>query len=142
MACAWVEAARALLGVPFCHQGRSRQGLDCLGLLILSAHAAGLRFGGYQPLQLDEGGYGPRPDTDYLAQRLGAYLSAVPRQAMQVGDVLLLRVEGRAQHLALVMDYPYAAALGMIHAYAPARRVVEHRLDDDWQRAIARVYRP
>ena len=29
----------------------------------------------------------------------------------------------------------------MIHAYAPARKVVEHRYDSAWQKATQAVYR-
>jgi hypothetical protein len=29
----------------------------------------------------------------------------------------------------------------MIHCYAQARRVVEHRLDDDWKKRLVKVFR-
>jgi hypothetical protein len=137
---ALLTAARGFLGVPFAHQGRSRQGLDCLGLLMLSAEAAGLRIDGRMPQAYDQRTYGHRPDCAYLERMLGMCLRPVSLTHKRPGDVLLLRIEGRAQHLALVSDYPAAGSLGMIHAYAVARKVVEHRLDESWEAAIHGVY--
>lgn len=135
-----VACARAHLGVRFAHQGRHpATGLDCLGLLIVASEAAGVKLQGMKPSMLDDRQYGARPDTEYLRAMLAQHLQPVARP--QFGDVLLLRVEGRPQHLALVTDYPVVGELGMIHAYAIARRVVEHRLDDVWHANIAQVYR-
>ena len=135
-----VASARAFLGVRFSHQGRHpATGLDCLGLLIATASRAGVTLQGKAPEALDDRQYGVRPDTDYLQRMLGAHLQAV--DAPEIGDVLLLSIDGRPQHLALVSDYPVADELGMIHAYAVARKVVEHRLDEAWRQKIHQVYR-
>ena len=135
-----VACARHYIGVRFAHQGRTAAtGLDCLGLLIVAAKDAGIVLQGNCPTLLDDRRYGARPDTVNLQRQLGTFLDAV--DTPQMGDVLLLRIEGRAQHLALVGDYPERGELSMIHAYAVARRVVEHRLDTAWREAIAGIYR-
>lgn len=135
-----VACARTHVGVRFAHQGRNpASGLDCLGLLITAAKQAGATLGGQCPSALDDRQYGSRPDSEYLQSMLGRYLQSV--DSPQIGDVLLLRIAGRAQHLALVSDYPHDGELGMIHAYATARRVVEHRLDAQWRSQIAQIYR-
>lgn len=135
-----IACARTFVGVRFAHQGRSpATGLDCLGLLMVSAEAAGIRLQGLRPLALDDRQYGTRPDTVHLQAMLEQHLQRVEYPA--IGDVLLLRVDGRPQHLALVSDYPVEGELGMIHAYAVARRVVEHRLDATWRAQIAQAYR-
>jgi cell wall-associated NlpC family hydrolase len=135
-----VACARAYVGVRFAHQGRNpASGLDCLGLLIAAARQAGVTLQGHCPSVLDDRHYGSRPDVHYLQVMLGTYLQ--PVDFPEIGDVLLLRVVGRAQHLALVSDYPAEGELGMIHAYATARCVVEHRLDAQWRSQIAQVYR-
>jgi len=134
-----IACARNYVGVRFRHQGRDRvTGLDCLGLLIVSARDAGIRLHGKCPTMLDVVDYGHLPDMHRLRSMLEQYLQPVAYP--QVGDVVLLTVEGRAQHLALVSDYPQPQALGMIHAYAGARRVVEHRLDDAWRQQIVQSY--
>ncbi|MFM9889785.1 MAG: NlpC/P60 family protein [Rickettsiales bacterium] len=134
-----VAAARSYLGVRFAHQGRSDAGLDCLGLLLLSAEKAGLRFGGLSALALDVPHYGTRPDSVLLGSKLGDYLVAV--HVAQPGDILLLAIDGRPQHLALVSDYPAKGMLGMIHAYAATRKVVEHAYDAHWQAATRQIFR-
>lgn len=137
---ALVHAARQLLGVRFAHQGRSVHGLDCLGLLLLAAQQAGITLQNKAVMHFDRRDYGTWPDTQYLQATLEAHL-APAEDELRCGDVLLLRIEGRPQHLALVTDYPAPASWGMIHAYAAARKVVEHRLDAAWEQAIHRRYR-
>jgi hypothetical protein len=136
-----VVAARQFLGVRFAHQGRTRAGLDCLGLLMATAQALDLRFHGTPAHALDVPSYGTRPDMVQLKAKLEAHLLPVPKRALQPADILLLKIEGLPQHLALVSDYPIAGEHGMIHAYAPARAVIEHRYDPHWQRATYAAYR-
>jgi cell wall-associated NlpC family hydrolase len=38
----FVAAARGYIGVPCRHQGRSRRGLDCIGLVVVAARDCGL----------------------------------------------------------------------------------------------------
>lgn len=135
-----VAEARALLGVRFRHQGRDAQhGLDCLGLLMIAAERAGVRLAGMAPAALDRQDYTSRPDAVALEAQLAQWLVRV--DAPEPGDVLLLNIQGEAQHLALVSDYPVTGQVGMIHAYAPARQVVEHRYDAAWQAATRGVFR-
>lgn len=135
-----VIEARRWLGTRFRHQGRRRAsahdpgGVDCLGLLIGVAEALTLqdRHGALLS-RADEVSYGHLPDGARLAERLGELL--LPVERMREGDILLFRLDGNPQHLAIVSDY------GIIHAYAPARRVVEHRLDAAWEEKIAGIFR-
>ncbi|MFN8971556.1 MAG: NlpC/P60 family protein [Alphaproteobacteria bacterium] len=141
-ASAVIACARSYVGVRFAHQGRARQtGVDCLGLLILVAEEVGLSFDAQAPRALDRTDYGAYPDAEFLRERLDHFLKPSPIDQMREGDVLLLAIDGRAQHLALVTDYPVPGELGMIHAYAPARKVIEHRMDESWRKAIVGVYR-
>jgi cell wall-associated NlpC family hydrolase len=135
-----VMAARSYIGVRFAHQGRSKTtGVDCLGLLLCAAQDAGLLLKQRTMHEYDRADYGTFPDAQMLRTQLEAVL--LKTDTIQVGDVLLLNIDGRPQHLALVSDYPQAGAFGMIHAYAPLRKVVEHRLDDVWLKAVEQVFR-
>lgn len=119
-------------------------GCDCLGLLIGVAQELALRSSGSQHLLawFDENSYGHYPDETHLRRRLDALLTAVEIQEVIPGDVLLFRIDESARHLAIVSDYPPGGSgLGIIHAYAPARAVVEHRLDECWKKRIVAVYR-
>lgn len=134
-----VSAARKFLGVKFAHQGRSVAGLDCLGLLLVSAAEEGLTFDGSHISTIDVPNYPTRPDTVFLCTQLERFLVRVNDARM--ADVALLEIDGAPQHLAILSDYPAAGELGMIHAYAVSRKVVEHRYDEHWQKATRQIYR-
>lgn len=136
-----IACARQLIGVQFAHQGRTSEGLDCLGLLLLAAKNAGIVMNGVSPDTLDVPHYGMRPDAQLLKQKLDTYLIPVATQAQRAGDVVLLKIDGLPQHLALLTDYPMQGELGMVHAYAPARAVVEHRYDAHWRKQTYYTYR-
>lgn len=136
-----IACARQFIGVRFAHQGRTPEGLDCLGLLILTAQTSGVRITGIEAAALDVPHYGTRPDAALLKHTLDTHLSAVTQAQVREGDVVLLKIDGVPQHLALITDYPMAGELGMIHAYAPARKVVEHRYDAHWRKQTYVVYR-
>lgn len=134
-----VTQARTWLGTPFHHQARLKGvGCDCLGLVVGVVDELGLKDRNGQLLAAyDEIVYSKEPDGAYLTQKLTDLLEEV--QAAQAGDLALFSVRDNPQHLAIITDYE--GTLGMIHAYAPARRVVEHRLDDDWNSRLVKVFR-
>lgn len=144
-----VRAARGWIGTRFHHQGRvkasvgQRGGCDCLGLLVGVARELQLPARGNQGLlaDFDERDYGHLPDGGHLQAVLTRVLRPIAVEAMRAGDVLLLRFEQEPQHLAIVSDYPRGGGLGLIHALAANRRVVEHRLDALWRGRIVAVYR-
>lgn len=120
-----IETARKYLGVRYKHQGRTRFGLDCLGLVVRVAHDLGLS-------DEDSTDYGNVPDGKRLMLEFDKRLDVVNHG--QPGDVLLMRFDQNPQHLAIITDK------GIIHSYAQARAVVEHGLDDVWSNRIVRTY--
>lgn len=137
-----VAQARGLLGVRFRHQGRDvAHGVDCLGLLLVVADKLQLRFDAHSVMALDQRHYRTKPDTEFLRAQLAQWLLPIEKTQTQIGDIILLCIDGSPQHLAILSDYPLAGEMGMIHAYAPARRVVEHRYDTPWRRATYAAYR-
>lgn len=123
-----VAAARGWLGTPWHHQGRLKGvGVDCVGVVIGVAGELGIS-------DFDITGYGHRPDSRELERLAGHLMVEVPVAEAQPGDVLLLDVDKQPQHLAFVTD------VGMLHAYAPLRRVVEHRRDAAWDDRIVAVF--
>lgn len=127
-----ISGARALLGVPFLHQGRSAvDGVDCAGLLVLAAQTMGVPV-------LDSVGYGPFPHDGELE----GYLAEQPRLARrdwpddrQPGDLLLLRMFQVPQHLALQTSEDT-----MIHSWEGVGHVCEHRIDEKWAARIVAAY--
>jgi len=141
-----VTHARDWIGTRFHHQGRLKKaprhkgGVDCLGLLAGVASELGLRGpDGALLVAKDETDYSHQPDSARLRILLSQLLKPIPPQGIIPGDVLLLRVDDSPQHLAIVSDRQ--DGLGIIHAYAPARAVVEHGLDDFWLERIEAAYR-
>ncbi len=142
-----VLQARSWIGTRFRHQGRIKRsdahggGVDCLGLIAGVARELSLTDGSGQPLSdFDERSYSKMPDGSYLCQRLDALMERVSLADMDVGDVVVFRLDHNPQHLAIVSPYN-GDAFGMIHAYAPARKVVEHRMDESWKERLYAAFR-
>jgi len=126
-----VRAARRLIGVPFRHQGRTVEGIDCVGLLIHVARSLDIAHG------WPEMPYAKFPPADYVRGVLDRYLNELSYPP-EAGDIALIRWRRTANHLAIVGDgdKPYT----LIHAYYVMGRVVEHRADPDWQDRIVALY--
>jgi NlpC/P60 family putative phage cell wall peptidase len=136
-----VNQARTWLGTPFHHQARlKRVGCDCLGLIIGVVDELGLRDRHGQRLAgYDEVSYSREPDGAYLTQKIAALLDEVPVVEAQAGDLALFAMGDNPQHLAILTEED--GTLGMIHCYAQARCVVEHRLDEEWKQRLVAVFR-
>lgn len=136
-----VAQARTWLGTPFHHQARLKgKGCDCLGLIVGVVDELGLEDrNGMKLAAYDEVTYSKEPDGAYLIQKLTGLLEEVPITEARAGDLALFKVRENPQHLAILSDYE--GGLGMIHSFAPSRRVVEHRLDDEWKSKIIKVFR-
>jgi hypothetical protein len=140
-----VVCARGWLGTRFHHQGRLKKtvthkgGVDCLGLLVGIACELDLRAADNTLLaDFDRADYTHLPDTERLQQTLSSLLVAIPMGGIAPGTILLLNIDGRPQHMGIVSDL--GRGLGLIHAYAPARAVVEHVLDTIWHERIVAAY--
>jgi cell wall-associated NlpC family hydrolase len=128
-----VAAARRWLDTPFHHQGRAKSvGVDCAGVLVEVARELGLG-------DVDIRGYGHRPDSRELERLCYFHMTLVRLLDAEPGDVLLIEVDGQPQHIAFLTRLEGEAA--MLHAYAPARRVVEHRMDEEWGSRVVAAFR-
>jgi cell wall-associated NlpC family hydrolase len=123
-----VAAARRWLGTPFHHQGRLKGvGVDCAGVIVEVARE--LKIG-----DVDVQGYGHRPDSRELEQLCRDHMTLIPFDQSKPGDVLLIMIDSAPQHLAFRTD------VGLLHSYAPARRVVEHGIDQGWADKIVAAF--
>ncbi|MDE3017062.1 MAG: C40 family peptidase [Pseudomonadota bacterium] len=135
-----IEQARTWLGTPYHHQARLKGvGCDCLGLVVGVADELGLTHRDGRLLRsFDETDYSHQPDGARLTAMLQSVLDEIPKEEAEPGDLVLFSIEGNPQHVGLLTDYE---GLGVIHCYAPSRKVVEHRLDKKWQSRIVKVFR-
>lgn len=105
-------AACAKEGWPFRPQGRGREGLDCLGLVLVASAAAGARL---EVPALPMLGHG-RLDVFSRMRELG--LREVELAVALPGDILLAFPATRQAHLGI------RTAEGVVEANARVRRVV------------------
>jgi cell wall-associated NlpC family hydrolase len=120
--------------VRFRHQGRSRNGVDCAGLVYVSLSAAG------RP-PIDMPAYGREPLGGRLSAHLAMNFESIDKADIQPGDIVLMRFQGEPCHLAILGDYLYGG-LSLIHAYAMVKKCIEHRLDAEWTSYIVEAFRP
>lgn len=120
-----IAAARGYLGVRWHHQGRSRAGIDCAGLIIAVANDLGLSA-------FDTADYGHIPSAQRMQQHLND--QAVRIYDLRPGCILLMKFEAEPQHLAIY------AGRTMIHALMQARAVVEHNYGEPWPSRTVAYY--
>ena len=79
----FIAVARGYVGVPWRHQGRSRFGIDCVGLLVCVARDLGIQIE-------DMRAYEREPRAHDLACMLRRHCVSVPVAGMRRGDIVLL----------------------------------------------------
>lgn len=120
-----VGRARALVGTRFRPQGRSHDGVDCVGLILAV-------------FDIDPGGVrrNYRLRGDHAAEMkttLGHLFRRVSKAEARAGDVLILRVADDQLHMAV------KTATGFVHADARLGRVVEAPAEPQWP--VTAIYR-
>lgn len=128
-------AARSFVGAKWRHRGRSERAMDCLGLLFLSAVRVG------QDWQ-DVKGYGREPWDNQLATELERRFGApVPRDKIQVGDILLIRWrESEPSHVGVAGLHP-DGGLTIVHVHT-LLGCVEQSLRGPILSVVVAAYRP
>lgn len=127
-----VAKAREFLGVRYVHQGRSRSGVDCIGLPVCVRAELGLEH-------LDAAAYGRRTIDSEMLEFCRTNMREVKSSELQPGDILV-QMHGTVRHMAIVGDYPFGG-LSVIHAWLPNRKVAECRLDDEFMRDVRGCFR-
>ena len=121
--------ARTFLSVRFKHQGRSKKsGVDCIGLAVCVLSELGLPI-------VDITNYARKPNPQMMGESIEPYLLQIPKTDIVAGCILWMQFAKEPMHIAIV------TGLGMIHAYEPIGRVVEHNIDAKWNRRIYRAYK-
>lgn len=121
-----IAAARECLQTKWCHQGRLvGVGIDCVGIVVHAARVLGLPH-------TDCANYRRRPDGVTLVAHLEKNLVRIDPAAAGPGDVLCMWW--------VRPDLPYhlgiVTPIGMLHAYALVRKVMEHEMTDSWKERV------
>ena len=125
-----VEIARSWLNVPWRHQGRTRLGVDCVGLITIPAKTLGLSdydFFDYERIP------GQDPEK-FLVHFRKTCRQIFPVTAAREGDILIFtdrRFPVHAGIKASLEGFP-----SVIHATMAYYRVRETRFTSDWEKAL------
>jgi len=111
-----IAEARRWLGTPFRHQGRTGDGLDCVGLLVVIARGLDLPHH-------DVTGYTRRAEGMGFLDHFHAHLVEIAPGIARAGDVLVFVETAYPCHTGLMSSHRGAAHL--IHAHALRGRVIE-----------------
>ena len=111
MKLSYAERARALVGTRFRAQGRGKDGVDCVGLILLAFDVDAVEFRKNYRLRGDH--------LSEIEQGLLQQFRRVARRDLRPGDVMLMRVADDQLHLGVLTRD------GFVHAHAGIGFVVE-----------------
>ena len=129
------EAARSYLGVPWQDGGRTRAGLDCLGLVLLASRDVGIEF--------DPKGQLDRRATPALLMRQALkWTRRVPLATAAAGDYVFADM-GLAQQIGILAPASGAGAEdGLNCIFAAVNRAVVEQPFRPRQTRVKGVFRP
>lgn len=130
---AFVEAARSWIGVRYKHLGRDRYGVDCIGVVIKSAHEVG--WTDYDTLN-----YPRRPNPKDFLRELNNQLIRIPKKQVGHGDVAVFAEPRHPCHTGII-DIDERGRKYVIHAYAPAKMVLREPLTHDRLERLVMAFR-
>ena len=114
-----ITEARRWIGTPWRHQGRSRAGVDCVGLIVLVARALGLE-------PEDVTGYARRQDGRTLLRHLHKQLDQQTITNWKIGDIGVFKESAFPIHVGFLSRRDGVPTV--IHAHARRRQVIEEAL--------------
>ncbi len=126
------QTARSYLGVPWLGQGRSKQGVDCVGLVIMSYRGAGLT--------VDEGRveYQKLDHARFMRVLLKHCRKFEDHEVPSPGDCVIYGLT-RNGHIGMLVDRK-GGGINLIHCEGPGHVVTESRFDLRVQRGPVKGY--
>jgi hypothetical protein len=114
----YATRARAFVGTRFRPQGRSADGLDCVGVVVAAFEL--------DPEAIPRD-YALRGNSTHVPTAvLARHFRRVPVRSLRAGDVMLMTVAPGRLHLGV------RTSAGFVHAHAGIRRVVETPGMPEW----------
>lgn len=125
------STAMRLVGVPYRHQGRSRTGLDCSGLVVYAHRLCGVDLPDRTDYSLSSD-FGP-----VLLDLLAVDFTEWPQA--RLGDVVAIGNRGRAsppRHLGILAPARFGSGFDMVHACSDSKAIVRESLSEAWSRFV------
>ena len=127
-----IAEARRWLGVPWRHQGRTRAGVDCAGLVVMVAKAL-------KQTDYDNTSYGRRAHGQDFVRHFQAGMDAVRVSEARPGDVLVFADYAYPCHCGILsekLSQPH-----LLHAHITRRKVVEEPYIGEWPAKVKFAFR-
>lgn len=128
-----ISKAREWVGVNYHHQGASRYGCDCIGLVIGCLLELGSDFSSFDIPDRTE-----RPNGNQFQTQIELVCGAPQERPPQAGDLALFKIYNEPQHCGIISDLGYS--LGLIHADRSLGKVVECALSKQWESRLIAIY--
>tara|TARA_R110000822_G_scaffold137399_9_gene274903 strand:- start:425 stop:853 length:429 start_codon:yes stop_codon:yes gene_type:complete len=113
----FVVAVESLIGTRIVHRGRSRNGIDCVGVPIVALRSLGLDA--EEPKS-----YGVIPDADLLTGYLRKCCRLVAFEDRRAGDLLQVRVGNQGRHLAVITGVESDTQSVVVAVVAKRKKVI------------------
>lgn len=97
----FLAEARTWIGTPYRHQGRDKNGVDCVGFPLCVAAKLGIAGAEQFLADPDMAVYQERPSKFALLRRLQKVCRQIPVSAARPGDLICILVAGQPQHVAI-----------------------------------------
>lgn len=125
-----VTAARGWIGTRWVHQGRSRHGVDCVGLLLVTLAELGIEAADMQ-------GYRRSGDPETFVNHVYSQTVPVELSDLAPGHIGVFRDGTQPCHVGIFAEKYEQPSL--IHAYAGIGCVLEEPFIHDWPRRLVAV---
>jgi len=127
--------ARSWVGTPFQHQGRSKEGCDCIAPTLDITQM--LKMENIQ----DWPKYGRLPAGPRLYKTAQKNLIEINKNSYQPGDVVFMTWGKHDPHHIAIIVTMADGNIGIIHSSSQIGKVVEHILDPRWKKKIVCAFR-
>lgn len=127
-----IRAARSMLGAPWVHMGRSRSGMDCLGMIALSMRECGIDL--FKLTDVPDRPYGRAADPR-LITLIQERLTPAPQNTAGALAVFRFYGDRYPRHVGLIGE-----AGTVIHCNAKHSAVMEHGLRAHWAKWLHSVW--
>lgn len=123
-----IAVARSWVGVRFLHQGRTRNGIDCIGLALAVGEELELL-----PAGVDQRNYARHPSSSLLVEEISKVCT--PAGVAEPASLLVIAWGRDPYHVAI------CTGPTMIHASYSARKVVENGFRHPWPKLTRSAWR-
>lgn len=128
----WLRVAHTWIGVPWKRTGVRRDGVNCLGLLVGVARECSFDTNIEQKEQ--QANFAAPPTRGVMIRKAKEDLEMILVKDAVPGDLLILRINGQPQHIAIITDLK---PLQFIHADTMRKVVRKSTVETGWHPVAA-----